>query len=315
MSLVLGATLVAAPAAGSARLPGATALKACAGAGSFWPTQTLAFDRATAWVACKEQARVVRLNTKTRKLGPSVRLDGPVIAVASGYGSIWALDSGSTLYRIKPATARVTRRVDVPASAAYNIWIGGGSVWVADDQGASVIRVSPATGKVVARVAVGDGPADMVFSGTSAWVISHRDKALDRIDLATNAVSRVATVPGDAPERLARLAGSLWITGRGTDLLRVDPETGGVKATIDIGASGIDVVAAGVALWVPSRSDAVDPTGFPTMDALRRVSASTGQMTTVARASGRLDVHGLQAQGGYVWLADNRAGLLYRVRG
>ena len=66
---------------------------------------------------------------------------------------------------------------------------------------------------------------------------------------------------------------------------------------------------------MPSRSDAVDPTGFPTMDALRRVSASTGQMPTVARASGRLDVHGLQAQGGYVWLADNRAGLLYRVRG
>ena len=28
-------------------------------------------------------------------------------------------------------------------------------------------------------------------------------------------------------------------------------------------------MAGGGALWVPSRSDAVDPTGFPTMEALR----------------------------------------------
>lgn len=314
MSLVLGATLLAAPVAQDGRLPGATAFKACAGAGPFWPTQTLALDAGTAWIACKEQARLVRVSTKSGRLGAFVRLDAPVIAVAVGYGSVWALDTASTLYRISPSTARVTRRVSVGASAPYNVWIGGGSVWVADDQGGSVIRVSAATGKVVARVPVGDGPADMVFSETAAWVISHRDRALDRIDLTTNTRARVATIPGDAPERLARLAGSLWITGRGTDLLRVDPQTGAVTATIDVGASGIDVVAAAGALWVPSRSAAVDPSGFPTMEALRRVSASTGKVTTVARPSGRLDVHGLQAQGGFVWLADNRMGVLYRVR-
>jgi hypothetical protein len=28
---------------------------------------------------------------------------------------------------------------------------------------------------------------------------------------------------GDAPQRMAWAAGSLWITGRGTDLLQVDP--------------------------------------------------------------------------------------------
>ncbi len=311
---MIGATLVAAPAAQGGRLPGAAQFKACAGAGPFWPTQTLALAGSTAWVACKEQARLVRLNTKSGRLGGSVRLDAPVIAVAVGYGSVWALDSASTLYRVDPSTARLTRRTSLGASAPYNIWIGGGSVWVADDQGRSVIRASAATGKVVARVPVGDGPADMVFSATTAWVISHRDRALDRIDLATNAVARVATIPGDAPERLARLAGSLWITGRGTDLLRIDPQTGAVTATIDIGASGIDVVAAGGTLWVPSRSAAVDPSGFPTMEALRRVSASTGRVTTAARASGRLDVHGLQARGGFVWLADNRAGVVYRVR-
>jgi len=237
-----------------------------------------------------------------------------VIAVVYGLSSGWALDSTSTLTRISPTTARVTKRIRLGAAAAYNIWVGGGSVWVADDQGARVIRVSPKTNRVVARIAVSDGPADMAFAGTSAYVIDHRDATLFRIDLATNRSTRVAKIPGDAPERMVLLGGSLWITGRGTDLLRVDPSNGSVQATIDIGASGIDVAATPGTLWVPARSAEVDPTGFPTMEALRRVSASTGEVTTVATASGRLDINGIDARDGYVWLSDNREGLLYRVK-
>jgi streptogramin lyase len=275
---------------------------------------TLAVDAADAWIACKEQSRVIRVDPKSGRVESSLRLDAPVIAVALGYGSLWAVDSSSTLYRIRPATARVAKRIQLGAAAAYNIWVGGGSVWVADDQAAQVIRVAPATGKVVRRIAVGDGPASMAFSGRSAWVVNHRDRRLDRIDLATNMMKRLGTIPGDAPERIAWLGGSLWITGRGTDLIRVDPQTGGVRETIEVGAGGIDVVAGDGALWVPVRSAVVDPTGFPTMEALRRVDASTGQVTTAATATARVDVHGLRAFGGSVWLADNRAGVVYRLR-
>ena len=315
VSLVVGGILVAsAPAATDGRLPGAKTFKACAGAGPYWPTMTLALEGTSAWVACKEQARVIRLNTRTGKITASIRLGAPVIAVAAGYGFIWAVDTGSTLSRIKPSSARVTRRVALAAAAPYNVWIGGGSVWVAEDQGARVIRISPGTGRILKRLPVGDGPADIAFADNAAWVINHRDRRLMRINLATNSVTELVTLPGDAPERMTWLAGSLWITGRGTDLLQVDPQTGAVKATIDIGAGGIDVVAAAGALWVPVRSAAVDPTGFPTMEVLRRVSASTRQVTTAATASGRLDVHGLQARGGFVWIADNRSGFVYRVR-
>jgi hypothetical protein len=154
----------------------------------------------------------------------------------------------------------------------------------------------------------------MVFAGTSAWVINHRDRGLVRIGLGNNSATRLATIAGDAPERMTRLAGSLWITGRGTDLLKVDPETGALEATVEIGASGIDVVATADSLWVPVRSAAVDQSGFPTMEALRRVTASTKEVSTVATASGRVDVHGLQAQAGFLWIADNTAGVLLRVK-
>jgi hypothetical protein len=307
------AVLAAAVALGPAQLPGARALKVCAAAGPYWPTMTLALQGRFAWVACKEQSRLIRVDTGTGRTLKSVRLGAPAIAVASGLGSIWAVDSSGTLYRVNQNTAKLVKRLSLPVSAAYNIWIGGGSVWVADDQGAQVVRVAPRTNRVVARLAVGDGPADMAFNGDSAWVINHRDRVLSRIDLGTNRSGRVAVLPGDAPERMVWARGSLWITGRGTDLLKVDPADGSVAATIEIGASGIDIAADGDELWVPTRSAAVDASGFPTMDALKRVSAATGAVSVVVEAGSRVDVHGLIARNGALWIADNTSGHLYRV--
>jgi YVTN family beta-propeller protein len=243
----------------------------------------------------------------------SVRVAAPVIAVAIGYGWVWALDAGATLSRINAASVRVTKRIRLNARAPYNIWVGAGSIWVIDDGSGELIRVSPATNRVIARIPVGDGPADMVFRGTTAWIVNHRDKGLVRLDTRTNAHTRLATLEADAPERIAYLAGSLWITGRGTDLLKVNPDDGAVTAVVDIGGSGIDVVVAGNALWVPARSYAVDPTGIPTMEALRRISAE-GLVTTFAKPTGRLDVHGLAAGNASIWLSDNTNGTLYRIR-
>jgi streptogramin lyase len=271
---------------------------------------TLALDGPSAWVACKEQSRLVRVDTRTGRTLRSLRLTAPVIAVATGYGSVWAVDTSSTLYRIRGG--KVAKRIPLFARAAYNVWLGGGSVWVADDQGAEVIRVSPASNKVVAHVAVGDGPASMAFAPGRAWVMSHRDRTLQRIALDTNAVTRLATLGGDdaAPERMVYAQGSLWITGRGADLLRVDPETGAVQSTTEIGASGIDLVAGGGELWVPARNATVDQTGFPTMSALRIVSPA-GSALDFFTPSGRFDVHGLAVGQGSVWLADNTRGRLY----
>ena len=90
--------------------------------------------------------------------------DRRCVRLLVGLGARLRLDA----HRIAPASGRITKRIRLGAAAAYNIWIGGGSVWVADDQGARVIRVSPGTNRVLARPSVGDGPADMAFAGTSA---------------------------------------------------------------------------------------------------------------------------------------------------
>ena len=48
------------------------------------------------------------------------------------------------------------------------------------------------------------------------------------------------------------------------------------------------------------------------MAALRRVTTG-GTVTTAATTSGRVDVHGLAAGKGAIWLADNTQGVLYRI--
>jgi hypothetical protein len=281
------------------RLSGASAERTCAAGGDFWPTMVLARSDGTTWVACKEQSRV---------LGASVALDGPPIALLAASDALWALDANGTLYRIEDG--RIAARSDLDLQAPYNLWEGAGALWTADDRAGEVVRIDR-DGAVQARIAVGDGPADMAFDGETAWVVNHRDRGLVRIE--HDRARRLATLAGDAPERLALLDGALWVTGRGTDLLRVDPASGRVLETVEIGGGGIDVVAAGGALWVPARSEAVDATGFPTMDALRRVIPG-GAATVVARPRARTDVHGLIADEDGVWLADTTAGFVYRFR-
>jgi hypothetical protein len=111
---------------------------------------------------------------------------------------------------------------------------------------------------------------------------------------------------------MALLAGSLWITGRGVSLLEVDPDTGATRRSIDVDGTGIDIVAAGGSLWIPVRTAEVDRTGFPTMTAVRRITTG-GAVTTAATARGRVDVHGLAAADGALWLADTTNGFLYRL--
>jgi hypothetical protein len=299
----------------SANLPGARPYAACAAAGAFWPAMTLAFDFDSLWIACKSQSRILRLDPASGAVRARIRLPRAVeaTAVATGLGSVWALDARQgTLYRIDPSRNAVVGSILLATTRGYNIWTGAGSVWVVDDGAGELMRIDPAGG-VIDRIVVGDGPSDLVFAGHTLWVVNHRDRGLIRLDTATRTVTRLTTLPGETPERMVRAGGSLWITGRGTDLMRVDETNGAVLETIDVDASGIDLVTAGETVWIPTRSAAVDPSGLPTMARLLRVHAGGSTAEPVVTSAGRLDVHGLVSHGTGVWLADLTNGVLYRV--
>jgi sugar lactone lactonase YvrE len=108
-------------------------------------------------------------------------------------------------------------------------------------------------------------------------------------------------------------SGSLWVTGRGTDLLRVDPSTGAVQATIEIGAGGTDVRAAGGSIWVTAPTTDEDLRGNPFLDRLLRVDPGTNTIVETIRPTGRVVVTGTAVTGSTLWIADNERGRLYRI--
>ena len=201
-------------------LPGGTAYRVCGGAREPFLQYGLTIGYGSAWVACREQRAVQRIDLATGRVLPMIDVAEPVWAITAGEGSVWAIAlRGSAAHRIDPGTNRVTASIPLGGVVPY-AWAGGGALWAADDEGQAMIRIDPASGAQVARVPVGNGPAGFAFDGSFVWILNHRENTLDRIDPVTNQAFRMATIPGGeqvAAERMAVFDGLLWITGRGLD--------------------------------------------------------------------------------------------------
>jgi streptogramin lyase len=313
---------VAETAAAAAPFPGATTWRICAGAAIPYQQYGLTIGFGSLWVACTKRGEVARVDPATGAIQAWIPVPGePVFQVSAGERGVWAISlRGNVVYRIDPATNRVAAGVPLQGSVPY-LWAGAGAVWAADDGGfgttGSLLRLNPASARQEARVPVGDGPAGFATDGARVWILNHRENTLDRIDVATNRATRLSSglAPVDvaAVERLALLDGTLWATGRGADLLRVSPETGAVLGTTEIGTAGIDVAAAGGAVWVASYDAAFEQQGIPVVAAVARIDPATAAIASSRTPARRLYLTGLASDGTNVWLYDAVAGLLVRI--
>lgn len=294
-------------------LPGATAVRACGGAAIPYTQNGLAVGFGSAWIVCTARRLVQRVIDG--KVVRSIPLPVEPWAIAAGPDSIWTLArDGTAVYRISPLTNRSSGHVELGAAGVY-MWALAGAVWVADDADSTLIRLDPAGLRVSAQLAVGDGPSGLAFDGRYLWLVSHRENSLDRIDPMTNAVTRVANAlsppASSAAERIAALGDSLWITGRGLDLLRRSP-AGAPLGAVDVGPAAMDVVSDGTSLWTAVFTPAAARRGDPVAAQLLRVDAG-GAVTARVAATRRLFVNGLAAESDAVWLYDGVAGLLLRL--
>jgi len=120
-----------------------------------------------------------------------------------------------------------------------------------------------------------------------------------------------AACAGFEPERVAAFGGSLWITGRGLDLLRRSP-SGAPLGTVEVGPAAMDVAASGTSLWTAAFTSSAARRGDPVAGELVRVDAS-GQVVARVAATRRLFVNGLAAGDDALWVYDGVAGLLVRL--
>jgi sugar lactone lactonase YvrE len=293
-------------------LPGAQAFRLCAGTEPPYPQYALSWDRTTGmWAACRQQGRLYRIDVASGETRTILRLTNTPFSIAAGLGAVWSAERGPILNRLDLRSGRATTAV-TGGGFAY-VWTAAGSVWAADDGTSSLLRYDPAARRVAATIPTGNGTSALVEEAGRIWILNHRGGTLQRVDPAANTITTLSRLPGDAPERMAFAEGSLWVTGRGTDLLRVDPGTGAVQATLEIGAGGIDVRAAAHSIWVAVPTDEEDRRGNPFLDRLLRVDPLTNTIVETIRPTGRIVANGTASTGSALWIADTAAGRLYRV--
>jgi streptogramin lyase len=278
-----------------------------------YPQGALALGSGSVWIACGASDAVERIDEQTGRVAARIPVPSPVSTVAAGANAVWALArDDTTLYRISPSANRVSATVQLGRPGSY-LWAEAGAAWVADDADRQLLRIDGS--HVTARLGTGDGPSGLAFDGAFLWLVSHRDNSLERIDPATSTVTPVASSisPPEttAAERVATLGGSLWVTGRGLDLLRLTP-SGALAGRTEIGAAGIDVISDGSDLWVPAFTDAAARRGDPVAGAILKVDPA-GAVTASLVPTRRLFVDGFAAGNGALWVLDGVAGLLLRL--
>lgn len=134
-------------------------------------------------------------------------------ALATGYGSLWAIDSESLdILKIDPRTGREQAQMRAGADPVA-IATGAQAVWVANEGDNSVSRINPRTNRVEQAIPVGRGPAAVATGGGAVWVAMGDGASVARIDPRTNRVTATIAV-GHRAQGIAVAGGLVWVTVR-----------------------------------------------------------------------------------------------------
>ncbi|MGH2795546.1 MAG: hypothetical protein ACRDKG_14730 [Actinomycetota bacterium] len=164
-------------------------------------------------------------------------IDWSPTSIATTPGAVWLVVDG--IARINPTSGEVVARLPVSGQLAAGL----GSLWVAGDD---LVRIDPNTNQVVARIDIPTA-RDIVVGDSDVWITTE-DSVL-RVDGATNRVTAAIAIPD--PWGVGVDDGRVWVSGfRNGTLSLIDPKRNVVSATINLGGTLTDVLAAGDSAWV-----------------------------------------------------------------
>jgi hypothetical protein len=207
-----------------------------------------------AWVDDRWGERLVRIDRGSGRVEARLPVQGR-LALASGAGAVWALQSGGgygrglrgPLLRIDPATNRVMDRIVLPV-LGFGVLARGDSVWVwgPDD----LLRIDARTDRVARHIALaGDRGETTGFAliGDEP-VITTADGHLVRFDPRTGAERQALALPFAAPSLQSDSGRRAVVTAGGT-VAAVDPRNGAPLWRARLGFRVGAVLEAGGALW------------------------------------------------------------------
>src|SRR5919106_6104309 len=247
------------------------------------------------------------------------------VALAEGAGAVWIVSAADRkLVRLDPATGEIINEVsladDVGPPADVTIWRG--SVWVrtagAGDPRLSqsqealpaVVHIDAATGRTLATMFLDHGTSTVAIGARGVWSTSGGGQVFRR-DLPGGKIG----VSGQGPAPSVAVAvgeGGVWALGGGKQvvdtgspipgtLARLDPGTGSMTSSTEVGRNPRYLAVGEGAAWVVSSVDG----------AVFRVDPRTVTVTDRIPVPG-LPTHITVGPSG-VWVLDAPGGMLYRI--
>jgi hypothetical protein len=196
----------------------------------------------------------------------SVRLSGRAASgLAAAGGWLWVTHfEASMLSQVDPRTAREVATVEVGPNAGSVTAIGA-QLWIGQyttrPEDARLTWLDPLSATVLGRAQPPHLCCEVAGAAGSVFAVDPRG-ALLRIDPAGGRVLGSTPVAVDPTVHIALVADerALWLSSDTTPLLKVDPASGGVIASIDAGG-GIPMAVAEGLVWgaSPRHVWAVDP--------------------------------------------------------
>jgi DNA-binding beta-propeller fold protein YncE len=194
---------------------------------------------------------------------PPPRLDRHPLAtdVVSAFDSIWTVDDEfGTVTRIDPKAASMVTTIEVGAYPRVAT-AADGALWVLSPLRGTLTRIDPRTERVTQMGLPHTSPTgEGRIAGSDGAIWAAIGAELLRIDTRTRQVAWATSIEGEA--RGLAVGDDVWaISDLG--LTRIDPASGEVLATIDVGDGPSAIAIARDLVWVADARDgtlrAVDP--------------------------------------------------------
>jgi YVTN family beta-propeller protein len=189
--------------------------------------------------------------------GDAIPVSGADVALASGAGSLWAVDEiDNAVRRLDAKSRQVIQTIRDVGGSPQSVAVSGNDVWVAGFDQSVVKRINAATNSVVATISVGAGPAAVVAADKEVWVANSGDNTVQRIDPATDEPGPPVPV-GTSPDGLALDGTNLWVANARDATVTILDTTSRERVAADVpvgdGPRGLTVTTSDV--WVANELD------------------------------------------------------------
>ncbi len=246
--------------------------------------------------------RTVAAFTPDGKLDASVPTGVDTVDEKYLDGFVWSLNDGGTLLKIDPRKEEAVQAVSIGRDAGWTV--GGGAVWVADANEPQVIRVDAQYGST-SRIHLPKGPEEgnenpVAVAFGAGSLWVSQGPRILRLDPATGKVR--ATIPSNDAHLLTFGDGALYAVTQYTgDFFKVDPGSNTIQWRSHLHPWLPDIEAAAGWVWVTVDSDA----------GVYRISEADGSQSGFVHTG---DGSGALAfGGGSIWVGNWRAGTVSRV--